>query len=244
MMPPDGAPERTGALSSVSHPGREIAMADVGSQAIAGGRRARLWAEFAGLYVAIPLAMAFALPSDTLWWGLAGLFALAVLLLSLADGFSWRSLIAAPAVPDWPALAGFVALAAAISVGLVLWLRPYALFGMPLHNRELWLAIMALYPLLSAFPQEVVFRVLFFRRYGALFNGSHLAIAANAAAFSLAHLFYWNWPAIVLTALGGAVFAWAYREKGSFLFAWLLHAVAGQIVFTSGLGRYFYHGAI
>ncbi len=41
-----------------------------------------------------------------------------------------------------------------------------------------------------------------------------------------------------------AVLAWAYAVKGSFPAALLLHALAGQIVFTSGLGVLFYHGAV
>ena len=51
------------------------------------------------------------------------------------------------------------------------------------------------YPLVSALPQELVFRVLFFRRYA-----RHSATVAvrrllvlNAAVFSYAHLMYWSW---------------------------------------------------
>lgn len=219
-------------------------MADAGLRTGVSRRRLRLWIEFALIFVVTPLVMALSLPATILWTGMAVMFAVAVVLLSLAQDFSWRSLLARPVVPDWFAFAGFIAVTSAIVFGLVLWLRPYALLSMPLHNRDLWLTIVCLYPFLSALPQEIVFRALFFGRYGSLFTDRRGAIAANAAAFSLAHLFYWNWPAVVLTALGGAVFAWAYREKGSFMFAWLLHAIAGQIVFTSGLGVFFYHGAI
>ena len=68
----------------------------------------------------------------------------------------------------------------------------------------------------------------------------------ESVLFSLAHLFYWNWVAVGLTFAGGLVFAWAYLhadERGhSFGFAWALHSVAGQIIFPSGLGTFFYHG--
>ena len=46
---------------------------------------------------------------------------------------------------------------------------PGQAFALPRRAPGLWLAILALYPLLSAAPQEILFRVLFFRRYGALF---------------------------------------------------------------------------
>jgi CAAX protease family protein len=206
--------------------------------------RFRLWAEFAAIFAALPLVMALGLPASFVWAGLALMFLCALALLSTTEGFRWRSLAAGPLVADWRVLAGFFAVTCAVVFGLVLWLRPYAFLGLPRFNPELWLIIMIAYPFLSALPQEIVYRALFFNRYGVLFPDVRVAIAVNAAAFSLAHLFYWNWPAIGLTACGGAIFAWAYRQKGSFPFAWLLHALAGQTVFTSGLGVYFYHGAV
>jgi hypothetical protein len=59
----------------------------------------------------------------------------------------------------------------------------------------------------------------------------------------LAHLMFWNGVALALTAAGSVIFARAYLGRG-FLQAVLLHAVAGGIIFTSGLGVFFYHGAI
>lgn len=204
----------------------------------------RLWAEFAAIFIAVPLVMALGLPPGVIWSGLAGMLVVAIVLLTISRGFSWRSLLARPVIADWRLFAAFIVLTVAVALGLVLWLRPGALFALPLHNERLWIVILVFYPFVSALPQEIVFRALFFGRYGALFPGPRVAIAANAGAFSLAHLFYWNWPAVILTLAGGAIFAWAYREKKSFLFAWLMHALAGQIVFTTGLGIFFFHGAV
>ena len=108
----------------------------------------------------------------------------------------------------------------------------------------LWLLILALYPLLSAIPQELIYRPLFFRRYSVLFQNDGLALAVNSAVFGLAHLLYMNPVTIGLAAFGGLVFGWVYLRHGSVLLAMLLHALAGQLVFTSGLGIYFYHGAV
>jgi hypothetical protein len=45
-----------------------------------------------------------------------------------------------------------------------------------------------------------------------------------------------------MTALGGAVIGWAYLARGrSLMLAWVLHSLAGQIIFTSGIGVFFFH---
>ena len=102
---------------------------------------------------------------------------------------------------------------------------------------------MLLYPLLSALPQELVFRVLFFRRYGALFRAAAAAVLVNGLVFALAHLMFWNAVAPGLTFAGGLLFARGYRA-GGFGQAVVLHALCGAVIFTSGLGRFFYHGAV
>lgn len=206
--------------------------------------RLRLWVEFCLIFGALPLVMALHLPPAVMWSALAGLVLIAVVLLSVTDGFDWRDLLSPPNRFDLIVIAAFAVLVGAGSVGLVLWLRPHALFGLPRYNSDLWLTIVLAYPFLSALPQELVFRALFFGRYGVLIPSRGLALLVNAGALALAHLFYWNWPAVVLTGAGGIVFAWAYLWRRSFLLAWALHAVAGLAVFTSGLGVYFYHGAV
>ena len=55
---------------------------------------------------------------------------------------------------------------------------------------------------------------------------------------------FWNWVAPALTLAGGLIFAWAYLRRGGFALAVVLHSVCGGIVFTSGLGTFFYHGAV
>ena len=65
-----------------------------------------------------------------------------------------------------------------------------------------------------------------------------------ATLFSLAHLMYWSWIVAVMTFAGGLLFTWAYRKRGSFFYAVLLHAIAGNIIFAAGLGIYFYSGNV
>jgi membrane protease YdiL (CAAX protease family) len=113
-----------------------------------------------------------------------------------------------------------------------------------LSSPMFWLLVMIAYPLASALPQEIIYRSLFFERYQVLFPTPALLIMANGALFGLGHLFYDSWVTIVMTAAGGAIMGWAYLRHRSMLLAWVLHAMAGQLVFTAGLGRYFYSGNI
>lgn len=46
-----------------------------------------------------------------------------------------------------------------------------------------------------------------------------------------------------LTFVGGWIFARAYLRHG-FPAAWLLHALAGNLLFTVGMGAYFYSGNV
>ena len=62
--------------------------------------------------------------------------------------------------------------------------------------------------------------------------------------FGLAHLFFANWIAPVLTALGGVIFARTYSRSGSTMLVSVEHSLWGNFIFTIGLGWYFYAGAI
>lgn len=205
------------------------------------GRDLRLAVEFALLFVGLPLVMAVRIPADWLWPVMLGMTAAAAVLLSVTPGFRWRLLSGARV--DWATLAGVAVVTAVVCGLLVWWLVPGRFLALPRRAPGLWLAIMALYPFLSALPQELIFRALFFGRYRGLFAGERQAIVVNALVFGLAHLMFWNWIAVALCVAGGAIFAIGYIRQG-FLQAVLLHAVCGGIMFTTGLGTFFYHGAV
>lgn len=211
----------------------------------------RLWlaTECAALYLAAPLATTWlvhtgAVPTYELRSMFFWLTVLATLLLLATPGFRLRSLLSGGLVPDARALVVFTVVTVAVVAGLTYWLRPGSMFGFPRYNQDLWLRVLGFYALISVIPQGIIYRALFFTRYGDLFPSRWMAIGAGALAFGLAHLFFMNWVAVTLTTVGGAVFAWAYVEKRSFLFAALLHVIAGWTIWTVGLGSYFYHGAI
>jgi membrane protease YdiL (CAAX protease family) len=99
---------------------------------------------------------------------------------------------------------------------------------------------MVLYPLLSAFPQEAIYRAFLFHRYAPILKTGHARTWASVLAFSFLHIVFGNWVAVALTLPAGWIFARTYRTTGSLALASLEHAVYGCIVFTVGLGRFFY----
>ena len=204
------------------------------------GRTLR-WAEMLTLFVGVPLLLAFVLPPTAMWSVLAVATAAGIVLLHVTPGFAWRDLMRGGVL--WRETALFALATVVVAGTLTLWLMPDRLLGLPREQKQLWLMILLFYPIVSALPQEVVFRPLFFRRYGDLVPAA-AAIWINAALFALAHLMYRDWIVLGMTFSGGLAFAWAYHRRGSFWTAVAMHAVAGGIVFTIGLGRLFYSGAV
>lgn len=202
-------------------------------------------AEFAVLYLVLPAAhVAFYRRLGT-FAPLIVLVAAGCALLASTPGFSWRELVDLRGLARrLPLIAGFLVACIVVIFGLVLLLVPDQLFGFPRRDPATWAAVMVLYPPVSVLGQELIFRPLFFHRYGALFPSPTAAILVNAAVFSLAHAFYQNWVALALTFAGGLVFAWSYQRTSSFPLVFVLHTLAGHVIFTSGLGSFFYHGAI
>lgn len=209
---------------------------------------ARHWTravEFAALYLGAPVAVAVLLPPSAMFPALFAVTALGLVLLHVTPGFSWRELRAGAGRIGWRLVAVFTLATVAVGTAVVLATAPAAFLWLVLQDPALMLMIAALYPVLSALPQEIVFRPLFFRRYGALLPGDVRAqIVLNAAVFSLAHLMYWSWIVAAMTFAGGLAFAWSYRVRGNFPEAVVLHSLAGIVVFALGLGVFFYSGNV
>jgi uncharacterized protein len=132
-----------------------------------------------------------------------------------------------------------------LSLALLLftWLViPDRLFSLPLERPEIWVMVMVFYPILSVFPQEIIFRSFFFRRYSPIFSTPKLMIITSALAFGWVHVLLLNWVAIVFSFFGGLIFASSYNKTRSLAVVCFEHAIYGCMVFTLGLGYYFYHG--
>lgn len=118
------------------------------------------------------------------------------------------------------------------------------LLSFPRQRPERWLMIMILYPILSVYPQEVIFRGFFMHRYRALFPDASRMTLASAIAFGYAHVFLQNWIAVISCLLGGYLFARTYQKSRSLLLVTMEHSLYGCFIFTIGLGYYFYSGAV
>jgi hypothetical protein len=115
---------------------------------------------------------------------------------------------------------------------------------LPRERPGLWLLILLLYPLLSVAPQEFLYRTFFMQRYVPLFGHGIGMFWANALLFGWGHVFFLNPVAPVLSLLGGMLLTRTWQKTGSFTWVCIEHALYGQLVFTSGLGRWFHVGSI
>ncbi len=137
----------------------------------------------------------------------------------------------------------FIPLAMLMAVGAAFFLDDRFL-AFPCSRTKTWLIFLLLYPVLAAYPQELVFRSFFFQRYGVLFPNSGVLILFNSVSFGLAHVVYGNAIAPLLTGLGGFVFAYRYLRTKSLVAVSIEHALWGSFVFTIGFGWYLYSGSI
>ena len=130
-----------------------------------------------------------------------------------------------------------------VGLGIAVYLlAPQFLFSLFRHSPRLWALIFLLYPLFSVYPQELLYRAFFFRRYQPLFGNGWGMIFASAVAFGFVHIIFRNWLAVGLCLIGGLLFSLTYQRSGSLLLACLDHAIFGNFLFTIGLGEFFYHG--
>lgn len=207
--------------------------------------RTRLGVEFALFYIVIPLVVAVFLPPRWMFPVLGAVTLIGLCLLAVTPGFRWRELLTGAGRMSWAVILGVVAGAGLLGYAVLSLTVPEALWFLVRRNPSLMLMIALFYPFLSALPQEIVFRPLFFRRYEAILTSrADVAIVLNAAVFSFAHLMYWSWVVAGMTFAGGLMFAYSYRMRGNFPEAVVAHALAGIVIFALGLGVYFYSGNV
>ena len=206
------------------------------------------WVELAFLYAVTPVTLAWAAErfayrramAPLLW--VASVIALVVLLRD--SSFDRDLLFRLPlGDPHVRVIAVRFCLLAAPLLALGRWLVPGEFLRFLRRRPGLWLAFAALYPALSVIPQGILFRVYFAHRFGALLGSRPLLLVAGALAFSLGHVIFRNVPALVITAVGGALFLDTYLRTGSMLLAAAEHGAYGIVAFTAGLGTFLYLGA-
>ncbi|GIW75292.1 MAG: hypothetical protein KatS3mg104_0355 [Phycisphaerae bacterium] len=128
---------------------------------------------------------------------------------------------------------------------LVVWLfESDNLFRLIRDKPMVWAMVMLGYPLLSVYPQELLYRVFFFHRYSILMPKGWQRIWGSALVFSWGHVIFGHWIPVVLTLIGGWIFAQRYEKTRSIAVVWLEHTLYGCLIFTIGLGSYFFHGTL
>ena len=209
--------------------------------------RQRLALECAALFFLLPLVFYFARHQATfVVFPLLFIVATLCLFYLVRDETFERSQFG-----GWGKTKDFIVPVLALLVGggllLALYTRfvlPELFLSFPCAQPMTWLVVLLLYPILAVIPQEIIFRCFFFQRYGPLFARRRWLVFCNGLSFGLYHIFYTHWQAVVLTLLGGWLFAYRYQASRSLVIVCIEHALWGNLLFTIGLGWFLYTGSI
>ncbi len=212
------------------------------------GTLRRLWliAEMLTFFVLTPIAVysllyTYRIPLFVL---LLPVFLFFILFLTIDRSFSWRKTLGVGI--GWKDFVSILTVFAVAGPGIALFALndvPQRFLSFPRYAFDLWLTIMIAYPIISVTTQEIMYRVFFFHRYRPLFAGDPQGgIFLNAVLFSFSHIVFQNLTTLVISFLGGLLFAWRYESSRSYWALILEHSLYGNLIFTVGLGRYFYTG--
>lgn len=146
----------------------------------------------------------------------------------MAPNLQWK--------PFWKHVLVKLSIIAVLTITYMLFTAKSDLFHVLYRRPKLWVVILFLYALFSAYPQELIYRTLYFQRYENLFKSRPFFIFLNAIVFSLAHIFYRNLLVLLITFLGGILFALTYDKTKSTLMVSIEHAIYGCWLFTVGMG--------
>lgn len=192
--------------------------------------------EFIIIFILMPIGFTFHFP---LWVklliGFLGFIYIIYLLLKqervvvkIAKNLNW--------VHFWrSALIKFIVILV-ITTGYVWYTNAEALFYVLVNNPKLWFVILFIYSVFSVYPQELVYRTFFFKRYTVFFKNKNLLLFVNALIFSLGHIFFKNVLVLGLTFIGGLLFAYTFYTTKSTLLVSIEHAIYGCWLFTVGMG--------
>ncbi len=123
---------------------------------------------------------------------------------------------------------------------VVLVFFPNNLFNIPRNMPFIWLAILVFYPIWSVLPQEFIYRVYFYHRFKHLIKELWILHLINALLFSFSHIIFRNWLVLLFVFIASFIFSYTYSKTKSFMAVFIEHAIYGNLVFTIGLGDFFY----
>lgn len=157
-------------------------------------------------------------------------------------GFNFKSLLLMPSSTQmlW-VLKRFAFFGSALTLVVLVFFEDM-LFSFIIEKPYIFLAVILLYPILSALPQEIIYRVFYFERYERFFQKSSLFLAINAFVFAYMHIVFDNIYAPTLSLIGGILFVHNYYKHRNFMLVLFEHTLYGWLIFTLGIGRFFYIG--
>ena len=202
-------------------------------------RKILKWTELIALFVGLPLVYYFDFIRVHKAVPLLVVFVI-VLVLLLTDKTFDRKRFGLNSFMNWGWLFQRIAGISVFLIIAVFLFNREAFFILPRLKPLLWVMIMLFYPTWSAFPQEIIYRGFFFHRYEELFPNIRVLIVVNALLFSFSHIIFENWIALVFTFFASILFSITYRKSNSLMVTFLEHAIYGNLIFTIGLGEFFY----
>ena len=193
--------------------------------------------EFFIIFICVPISFVLNYPATIkLLIGATGFFYIIFVLLhvekkkfSIAQGLNWKKFWKQTMIK----LFGII-----VVTTVYVWVFDHSSLFTVFYNKPImWISILFIYSLFSVYPQELIYRTFFFHRYDTIFESKGLLIFINAIVFSLGHLFFKNTLVLVLTFLGGILFALTFKKTKSTLLVSIEHAIYGCWLFTVGMGN-------
>lgn len=198
-----------------------------------------LWCEMALIFVGVPLLYYNKLLPGHKSIPLLVIFAVTLTYLIANKKFSNKKL-GFNGFRDWKNLFLKSGLVALVLMALTLIFEPHNFFILPRTNPLLWGLIMVFYPIWSALTQELIYRPFFFTRYRKIVGSRRAVLLLNALLFAFLHIIFRNWVAVAGAFVAGLFWARNYQKNQSWLAVALEHAIWGNLLYTIGLGHYFY----
>lgn len=199
--------------------------------------RIRMAIEFISIYIILPVGFAISPINIPLMPILIITGLLSFLYLKKQKDFDTKKLWnLLPLKTYWrQILVVFIPIAVGMTIATI-YIIPDSLFILPKSRIWLMALISFTYPVFSVIPQSLLYRAVYFHRYAPLFPNKKTALIIGALVFSLGHLLFKNWYAMVFTFLGGLLFNHRYLKTNSMLISAIEHSLYGVWLFACGLG--------
>jgi uncharacterized protein len=202
-----------------------------------------LWIEMALLYILVPLVVGLTIHNVSWLLVLGGITVCAARWLFLRGNFSasnfWHCEDKDLEQHQFKQVILRFLICALVVIALTTAFFPEKLFALPWRMPLEGGLLLATYATLSVYPQELLYRAFFLRRYQELFpNGQGLWLT-NTIVFAWLHVIYRNPLAVGLTLVGGWFFTQTYARTRSMRLVCFEHTLYGGLIFCVGLGEFF-----